>query len=341
MQKMFNAMKRGFLAVAAVTVIFSSFQGPAPASAAPRWSNPNMTKEAREVLKYLYNQSGKGILSGQHNYVDAPNDWSNKAAEITGEYPAVWGNDFAWGEVSSMRQSVVDAAIDAWNHGSLVTLSWHAEKPDAPDNAGWWDVQSWYTDEEMLEVVTPGTEKYKQWEKKADEIAGYLGQLQAAGVPVIWRPYHENNAGFFWWGGRPELVKRLWANLYDRFTKVHHLNNLIWNYNTASYNEWSLPVDDFYPGDRYVDMVSVDIYDAFKQSYYEDTLRIANGKPIAIGECGTLPDIELIQTAQPLYTYFLGWGNMLTGSNSYEHINDVYDHPYTTNKDEVKRSVFK
>lgn len=330
-----------FLVIAALSLILPTVYNPSPASADPRWSNPHMTKEAKSVLKYLYQISGKHILSGQHNYPEAPNDWSNQVHEITGNYPAVWGNDFAWGEVSYMRQGVVDAAIDAWNNGSIVTLSWHAEKPSDPDNAGWDSVQGWYTDEEMEEVVTPGTDKYNQWIQQVDEIAGYLQQLQQAGVPVIWRPYHENNAGFFWWGGRPDLFKQLYINMYNRFTNVFHLNNLIWNYNTASYNEWAMPVDDFYPGDQYVDMVSVDIYDSFKQSYYDDSLRIAHGKPVAIGECGALPDIDSLQASQPKYAYFLDWGNLLPQSNTNEHIVDVYHNPFTLTKDELKHSVFK
>jgi mannan endo-1,4-beta-mannosidase len=33
--------------------------------------------------------------------------------------------------------------------------------------------------------------------------AGHLKKLQEANIPVIWRPYHENNGTWFWWGGRP------------------------------------------------------------------------------------------------------------------------------------------
>ncbi|WP_211246749.1 glycosyl hydrolase [Cohnella pontilimi] len=298
-----------------------------------RW-NPNMTKEARNVLKYLYTISGKNILAGQHYYSVEPN--ANWAQEISGKAPAVWGNDFSWDEVASYRQGVVDKAIEMWNSGSLVTLSFHQNKPNDPPETGWSSVQGWYTEEEMQQLVTPGTELYNQWLVKVDAIAGYLKQLQDAGVPVLWRPYHENNASWFWWGGRADLFKKLWANMYDRYTNHFKLNNLIWVWSAANPNDWSLPMEPFYPGDDKVDILGMDIYDPYKQSFYDGLLKLANGKPIVISECGNLPDIDFLKQNQPKWAYFLEWGNLLMQNNTEEQITAVYSNPYTITKETLK-----
>ena len=38
---------------------------------------------------------------------------------------------------------------------------------------------------------------------------------KGAGVPVLWRPYHEMNGGWFWWGRSPHY-RALYRMLFDR-----------------------------------------------------------------------------------------------------------------------------
>ena len=83
--------------------------------------------------------------------------------------------------------------------------------------------------------------------------AEWIGELQSAGVPVIWRPLHEAEGAWFWWGAKgPEPAKKLWGIVYDRLTNQHGLNNLIWLWNSVK-TEW-------YPGSETVDLVSADTY---------------------------------------------------------------------------------
>jgi len=58
------------------------------------------------------------------------------------------------------------------------------------------------TDKEWEELITPGTKLNSRWINRVDTIATYLKELQALGVPVLWRPYHESNGVWFWWGNR-------------------------------------------------------------------------------------------------------------------------------------------
>lgn len=80
-----------------------------------------------------------------------------------------------------------------------------------------------------------------------------LLKLQKAGVPVLWRPLHEAEGKWFWWGAKgPEACKKLWALVYDRLTKHHKVNNLIWTWNSVA--------SDWYPGPSTVDVLSTDVY---------------------------------------------------------------------------------
>lgn len=86
------------------------------------------------------------------------------------------------------------------------------------------------TDAQWQELLTPGTPLYQKWASQMDLLAGYLEQLQAAHIPVIFRPYHEMNGSWFWWGGRPGEAGylALWQQIYAYYTEHHHLNNLLW-----------------------------------------------------------------------------------------------------------------
>ncbi|HBS45723.1 MAG TPA: glycosyl hydrolase, partial [Paenibacillus sp.] len=68
--------------------------------------------------------------------------------------------------------------------------------------------------------VTPGTSQYQSLMADFDEIAIYLGELRDAGVPVLWRPYHEMNGNWFWWGGKDNFTV-LWNLMYDRLVNTH------------------------------------------------------------------------------------------------------------------------
>lgn len=300
--------------------------------------NANATEEARTVLSYLKDMRGKGILTGQHNYVEAPRVWYDQVRIITGKAPALWGSDFAYGEnIQQHRQEMIYEAINQWKRGSLVVLTWHQVRPDDPESKGWDSVQkSKYTDDEYDQLLTPGTELHRQWEERVDEIAGYLKQLKDAGVPVIWRPYHEMNADFFWWGGH-DRYPELWRMMYERFTKVHQLDNLLWLWNPNGVNDWSEPYEKYYPGDEYVDILGVDLYENFDQIHYDTLLELAKtgDKPITIGECGKLPNLNSMSIFQPNYSWFMVWATFLHSDNTEDIIKNVYQSDYAITRDEM------
>ena len=123
-------------------------------------------------------------------------------------------------------------------------------------------IQSDLSDEEWEELITPGTHLNEKWKSQVDVIAWFLKQLAYADVPVLWRPYHEMNGDWFWWGKKrgPDGYIKLYRMLFDRLVNFHKLHNLVWVYNT---NEIRTGVDDhstYYPGDEYVDVLATDVY---------------------------------------------------------------------------------
>jgi mannan endo-1,4-beta-mannosidase len=302
--------------------------------------NPNATPEARALLKKLCSVTGKGVLSGHHNFPDHRSLDSDAVFEATQKYPAIWGSDFGFldGEdKDSMihRDLMIEEAKKQYAAGSIIYLCWHMLRPteDEPGKANpnggtsesWGgSVQAKLTDEQWAELIASDSPLHQRWEKYMDTAAGYLKQLQDAHIPVIWRPMHENNGAFFWWGGRPGQwgTAQLYRELYNRMVNVHHLNNLLWVWNQNG----PAPAGEFYnffPGQKYVDIVSYDNYSTLDDRYYHEIQTIANGKPIALGEVGSIPSPAIFK-AQPNWIWFMVW----SGGNNSPGWND----PWTINR---------
>jgi mannan endo-1,4-beta-mannosidase len=87
-----------------------------------------------------------------------------------------------------------------------------------------------------------------------------LQELKDAGVIVLWRPFHEMNGGWFWWGAKdPDTFIKVWRHMFDYFTKTKGLDNLLWVYSPNHGNKTAA----YYAGDHYVDVVGLDAYTDF------------------------------------------------------------------------------
>jgi len=284
--------------------------------------NPNATREARELLNKICSISGKYIFSGQHNFPNHMSKHSDAMAEAAGKYPTVWGSDFGFTGGSDKdsiegRDGIVREARRQNALGSIITLMWHVVRPidDEPVQpfVGWkGSIQNKLTDLEWNELLTPGTEIHRRWENQIDTAAEYLERLQKSNVPVLWRPYHEANGNWFWWGGRKgeNGFIALYRMTYDRMVNYHHLNNLIWVWNSNAPNPPNAGrYADFYPGRRYCDILATDVYGEFKQHYHDELAGLAEGIPIALGEVGGAPSPEILKV-QPKWTWFMVWADM-------------------------------
>ncbi len=300
-------------------------------------ANPNASDEVKKVLKFLYAMKGKGILTGQENLATDVLKWTDEVRDITGEYPGLLGEDFSYGDSASVkRQEIVETAVDYWNNGGLVTISWHQVHPQTWDgsiNEGPFEYTQYDMSQQLFnQLFVPETDLQITYTRHIDTIATYLKKLQEAGVVVLWRPYHEMNGGWFWWGAKSNFAD-LWRGMYNRYTKYHHLNNLIWVWGP---NISQSDMESYYPGDDYVDIVGLDGYVDIANWDVRDNLsgeinRILNlskGNVISFTELGVLPDMNWLRSERPEFAWFLCWWTHITDANSNRRINDIYHHDY-------------
>ena len=323
--------------------------------------NPQISPEAQQVLDYLeVVVASDKILSGQQlegprNSLSSSDSEYKRLHDIVGKYPAILGLDWIIGsdplsdaDANSLRNDKVQMAIEHVGNGGIVSFTWHHKYPGHL-NEGWSWMKYKASQSEFDEIITPGTAMHSIWQAEVDVIATYIQQLENAGVPIIFRPYHEMNIGGFWYGGKtPSSFIQLWNNLYDRLVNYHGLNNLLWC--------WSQHFIDFagpyYPGDDKVDITGVDIYSSTRNSgryaFFNERLNNLSNKPRALGENGLLPTNAILNSTE--YAWFMTWhtrwfDNTHYGmprsqgpGNSPTELLDIYSNPRVITLDEVNMS---
>lgn len=328
-------------------------------SLAQKAVNPNATQEARALLDFIHSISGRYTLTGQHNYPDTRDKNTQFAARYIGQTPAIWSSDMGFaaaGDKDSYlaRPDIVKEAIRQHKNGSIITLCWHAVPPtadepvvfrsSAPDASGKLNsIQGQLSNEQFRDVLTPGTELYKKWCQQVDTVAVYLKKLQDAKVPVLWRPYHEMNGDWFWWGGRVGEYSTvdLYKQLFDRYVNFHHLNNLVWVWNVDRPSTPIRKFSNFYPGNDYLDILSLDVYGSdFKQDYYDSLMVLSEGKPLLFGEVGNPPRPEILD-AQPNWTSWVIWAGMVRNLTKKQHHILVNDPRILSKEDPAYWKVMK
>lgn len=283
-------------------------------------ADPRATPQARALFSFLLSQYGSKTLSGQYGKEEG-----EYVHSVSGKRPAIVGADFM--EYSPSRRAFgsdgkneTEKAIQNAKDGCIITMSWHWNAPKDLLNktytgkdgktvdARWY--KGFYTNATTFDLqkalADPKSEDYRLILRDIDAIAVELKKFAHANVPVLWRPLHEAEGGWFWWGARgPQACIRLWHLMYDRLTNHHNLHNLIWVYSSGTKPEW-------YPGDASVDIVGIDAYppdngDPLSETW--DTLlrRLDGKKLLALTEFGGVPDTEKMFRYGVRWSYFVTW----------------------------------
>ncbi len=201
--------------------------------------------------------------------------------------------------------------------GGFIGFSWHAGNPNTGGDVN---------DRSNLDLLPlqmpeePHTTAGTRWRDELDRVVGVMQPFLAAGAVVFFRPLHESNGEWFWWGqADPADFASVWNGMFRYLTGSKGLHDLLWVYSANRNHEGSASSDPtrYYPGDDFVDLVALDIYDDDLADAppckpgYEAMLRL--GKPFAISEYGAqndplhdgaahLPNSRVIQLIKDRYS---------------------------------------
>lgn len=294
-------------------------------------SNENAIENSKILYAYLQEIYGKYCLTGQmeSTWMGTPDYEMNYLMENAGKLPAIRGMDF----IHNDFQGVADRAADWWERGGIPTICWHT----GADFASGYD-ECLADDIDWEEAFVPGSDTYNSLISGMDRAVPYLQQLEDAGVPVLWRPFHELDGGWFWWskGGSDNFIK-LWQLMYSRYTDYWGLDNLIWVY---GYSSNGGVMAEWYPGDAYVDLVGADSYAAGAESrLYEECVDVApEGMPIVFHECGMIPTEQEMKDAKAEWLFFMVWTTEYlteTENQPLDSLYKIYNSDYFLTLDEL------
>ena len=169
------------------------------------------------------------------------------------------------------------------------------------------------------------SQEYKDIVADVDIVSDYFKQLQEKGIAVVWRPLHEASGGWFWWGtASAECYVQLYRLVFNRMVGTNGLKNLIWVWNintdpSLGYDYSALNAA-WYPGDEYVDIVAVDIYNPMDDhnsgaNYFNKIVSdVGTNKMIALSENGAIPDIDSIAEDKAYWSYWMTWSQTWSGN---------------------------
>ena len=288
--------------------------------------NVTRTRSAKTeaVYKYICDNYKDKILSAQQE-----STWMGSSEyemyyleDATGKLPAIRGLDF----MGSDFEGVVKRAKEWDQRGGIVTICWHT----GVSSSGYKEASE--EDPDFKKLLSEGTDEYNELMASWDLAAKALCELRDADVPVLWRPFHEFDGKWFWWGkGGKKAFIRLWQLMHDKFTYEYGLDNLIWvlGYSGEVRSGW-------YPGDDYVDVIGSDTYDGTTNlKAWKKLLKITDTKPMAFHECGMVPSPEMFEKDGDVWAWFMIWHTTWLTDNDKERLKEVYNSDRVVTLDEL------
>ena len=324
-------------------------------------SDAQATSQTRALYAYLQSLgTAKQVLFGHqndtHKHVTAREGVYSDTKDITDSISGVVGIDslaltgveLGLNDVDEAIAKSIEISKSAAAEGAIITLSTHMpnmsdEKIIAtPDAERKYDFSACdFSEAKNLEnncaaEVLPGGKYNAQFTTYLDIIADYALGLQEANIPVLFRPFHENTGGWFWWGSATtdkETYNAMFRYTHD-YLESRGVHNFLYVYSPngpVSYEDYA----ERYPGDDYVDIVAFDYYDDYNSypAEYSETFMTSlnetcaavkrfadeHGKVAAIAETG----VRVMKADGSDNEGILVKDNPIKGQNWYSKVNAI------------------
>lgn len=226
---------------------------------------------------------GKGILFGHQDDLAYGMNWSYIKGEsdvrrVSGDYPALFGWELGGIEMHHTHnldsvpfEYMREMSIKAYEMGGLNTFSWH---PFSVINGE----SSWNTESVVVKHILPGGSHHSQFKKQLDILAVFFKSLhtnEGEVLPFIFRPWHEMDGSWFWWGTKTctsEEVKELFQFSVQYLREEKALTSMLVAYSPDRNFKSKSEYLTWYPGDDCVDILGMDNYYDFKTGKEEQVI---------------------------------------------------------------------
>ena len=345
----------------------------------------NATRETKILFKQLHKLSKNHTLFAHQHATEYGHGWYGEEGRsdvksVCGSHPAMIGVDFGRMTGGGSEKDKKEAAdrlrksvIDTYNRGGVTTIAWHFSNPVSGGRFYWVDSVSL----PAVKYIIPGGEAHDKYKDILGDIGEWAHSVVGADgnlAPVILRPFHEFDGGWFWWGA-PHCTREEFTDLW-KFTVSYlrdslDVHNFIYAFSPDNKFRTEEQFLNRYPGDDWVDMVGMDNYgDMGRDRYAIDTaamkLKIVadyaekKGKLAAFTETGleSIPDstwwtetlLKTMRMHDIKLSYVLVWRNDVRspthyyapfpGHSSVPNFMEFYRDPYTLFENDLK-NIYK
>lgn len=304
--------------------------------------NKNATEGAKRLLEYLADCAGHRLITGQHTQTK-PMEERAYIKEVTGYYPKLvefemlsYSPNINYEDASEAcltevyeNEGTMDTAIQLAKTSDIIPmLCFHWFSPIGGRDKAFYSEN---TDFDPEQILIEGTPEREAFYSDLDVIAKQLQRFAEEDIAVLWRPLHEVEGEWFWWGSKGGAVAaKLYRMLYRYFVEDKGLNNLLW--------VWSAPTKEAYPGDDYVDVIGWDIYlqkketTDYQEQYKQLIANTTGNKVAALTEVGYNPDIRMLEQSRVPWAFYMTWSKEFILSEEYntkEELKVLYESDYT------------
>jgi mannan endo-1,4-beta-mannosidase len=331
------------------------------------------TAETKALFNNLRTLSENHTLFGHQHATEYGHGWAgdenrSDVKSVTGSHPAVIGVDImGFSGVSEdaaekAKAAVRKTVVDTYNRGGVITVAWHFSNPVSGGGFYWKDSVS----KPAVRYIVPGGEAHEQYKDILRGIANWANGTKGADgktVPMIFRPFHEFDGGWFWWGKphatRDEFIS-LWRFTVSFLRDSMNVHNFIYAFSPDNRFNTESEYLERYPGDEWVDLLGMDNYgdmgrDGYRLDAAINKLDIVSryaersGKLAAFTETGleSIPNpawwtdvlLKVMKAGDKKLCYVLVWRNDRTsqthyyapypGHSSVPDFLNFYNDPYT------------
>jgi mannan endo-1,4-beta-mannosidase len=268
--------------------------------------DPNATPETVALFYNLKKLAKTKFAIGQQDAFNSfYNNGSSAQSDIkktTGYDPSLIGSDFMFitdknnnGQANNWfyQQEVIitDDVKEAYAKGMINIFSWHIREPNKEDSFYASDMTD-AVKTTAFKSILPGGVNHAWYKTKLDKIASVVSNLKGSNgelIPIIFRPFHEFDGNWFWWGANycsPEEYKAAFQFTVDYLKNTKGVHNILYAFSPDNSYSTSTNYLSRYPGDDYVDLLGMDNYGDFNNQGQAGSDR-ANAKLKMISDLAT------------------------------------------------------
>jgi mannan endo-1,4-beta-mannosidase len=279
--------------------------------------DPEATRETRALFANLMKLSENHTLFGHQHATEYGHGWVGEPGRsdvrsVCGSHPAVIGVDFSGfsGVPEEMTLRSMDDVrknvTDTYNRGGVTTVAWHFNNPVSPGGFYWRDSVSL----PAVKYIIPGGSAHEKYREILTRIGNWALSVRGADgkpVPMIFRPFHEFDGDWFWWGkshcSREEFIS-LWRFTVSFLRDSMNVHQFLYAFSPDNRFNSEEEFLERYPGDDWVDLVGMDNYGDFGRDRYDietgaAKLKIVSGYAVKAGKLAAFTETGLESVPNP------------------------------------------